>query len=345
MTEHNKHIDESQLLQFLLGELSEQETQQISEWLLSSAENQKTLDQMEAVWAETGKLTPNPVAVDIPFAWEKMSEKIDLFESGNQKDNVIPLGRKRMYRFVSGIAAALFIGFGIFQLINMDRSYPEVALASTKNVVYSSLPDGSEIALNLNSKITYPKKFNKNVREVNLDGEAYFSVQHNSKQPFIVNAGNAKIKVLGTKFRINHNSDNEVNVAVTSGKVQLFTIDSISGDTASVILRGGQQGALNAKHTEPVIINALLIPDDLFWVKRTLEFRQTKLSEVFMILEKNYQVEIRVENYEVNNCIYTASFTDSNIKDILDMLVASFDFELIEQNNIFVLRGDACLND
>lgn len=344
MEEKNKHIDELHLLSFLQGELSDEQTKALSQWLLQSEENQKKLDSLEAVWAETGKLTPTPVAVDIPSAWHTLNTKIDEFENNSKKSKVIPLTQRKMFRVVSGIAAALIIAIGIFQLI-VDNEIVNMQFASTDKVVYNSLPDGSEIALNLNTTITFPKKFNKDVREVNLNGEAFFSVKHKPEQPFIVNAGNAKVMVLGTKFKIDAKENGPVHVAVTSGKVMLFRVDSVSGDTASVIMRGGQQGTLLKDAREPNLIDEPMFPDELFWMKRTLEFRQTPLAQVVQILEKNYQIDIRIENARVNNCTYTASFKDANIKHIMDMLMASFDFELLQQNNSYILRGNACLDD
>lgn len=346
MTEQNKHINESQLLNFLLGELTDKEMKEVSDWLLLSDQNQEELDQLEAIWAEAGKLIPTPVAVDTPFAWSAMSDRIDEFESNNKsEEKVIPLFKKKTIRFLSSIAAILIISFGIFQLVMFNSSAKMLELASTNNVVYESLPDGSQIALNLNAKIEYPKKFNRKVREVNLEGEAFFSVAHNPKQPFIINTGDAKIKVLGTKFTVNTNDNSGVNVAVTSGSVLLFKVDSISGDTSSVILKGGQQGILPKGKNQPEIVNEPLFPDDLFWMKRTLDFRQSKLSEVITVLEKNYRVKIKIENPKVYNCTYTASFKDSDIVEILDMLLASFDFELLKQGNTYILRGHGCLEN
>mgnify|MGYP001472807545 FL=1 len=62
------------------------------------------------------------------------------------------------------------------------------------------LPDGSTVKLNSGSSITYPEMFLDDRREVVLKGEGFFDVKKNQKQPFIVMANKAKVKVLGTSF-------------------------------------------------------------------------------------------------------------------------------------------------
>ena len=83
-------------------------------------------------------------------------------------------------------------------------------------------PDGSIVTLNRNSKLIFPKHFTKNVREVTITGEAFFDVKPNTSKPFIINAGNVQVKVLGTSFNVCAYPGTEtVEVVVESGKVQV----------------------------------------------------------------------------------------------------------------------------
>ena len=101
------HIDEKLLLRFLLGEANKDEIQQVTEWIQLSEQNQKLLDSFEAIWAEAGKLTPNPVAVDSRSAWERMSERIDKFEKEKTTTKIISL--KSSLVWLSSRAAAIII--------------------------------------------------------------------------------------------------------------------------------------------------------------------------------------------------------------------------------------------
>ncbi len=345
MTNKNSHIDETLLMQFLLGEASAEQMQSIEKWLHESEENRKELDQLESVWAETGKLTPKPVAVDVLNAWEKVSKRVDTFEQISKPAKIHTLN-KRILKYTYRAAAVLIVAFGIFKVV-IEPKLPveQLAYTTTTHIYKGTLPDGSKIALNLNSKISYPEKFKNKTREVQLEGEAYFEVAHNPKKPFIISAGEAKIRVLGTSFNVKANTDSDVEVSVTTGRVQLFKIDSVSGDTASVFLTAGQKGVLPKSASKPEKLDKPIEPDEMFWMDRTLVFKQVKLSKVIEMLQKYYHVNITVENPMALECKYTATFNDADIDEILDMLANTFNFELKVDAQNYTLKGNGCLDE
>ena len=267
MNKDSEHIDEKLLLRFLLGEANKKEIQEVDEWLQLSEENQKILDNYEAVWAEAGKLTPNPVAVDTSLAWAKMSDKVDQYEKEKAADKSRTISLNSRLAWISTSAAAILIViFGIYQLLKKpDIAVQNVLLASVENVLHDTLPDGSQIALNTNSQITYPEQFSENERRVILEGEAFFNVEHNPEQPFIIEAGDAFIKVLGTSFNIKAYENSELEVIVTDGLVQLFTVDTETMDTSAILLKAGEKGKISFKERKPVFVSEQL-PDELFWM-------------------------------------------------------------------------------
>ena len=106
-------------------------------------------------------------------------------------------------------------------------------IISTPNQVINeyTLPDGSVVALNSNSKLVFPKQFNGDTREVTIEGEAFFDVKPNPEKPFIINAGKAQIKVVGTSFNVSAYPETEtLEVVVKTGKVQVISknIDEFS---------------------------------------------------------------------------------------------------------------------
>ena len=74
------------------------------------------------------------------------------------------------------------------------------------NKTIEVLPDGTTVYLNTNSKIIFPKRFEKNKREITLKGEAFFEVTKDKNRPFIINVNEAQVEVLGTSFNILSNS-------------------------------------------------------------------------------------------------------------------------------------------
>lgn len=337
MNTNDRHIDDKLLLRFLLGEASNDEMQQVTEWLQLSEKNQKLLDTYEAIWAEAGKLTPNPVAVDTPSVWKNMSDRIDIFEAEKKPVKTISL-RSRISLYGASAAAVIILLFGISQLIKKPQN---IQIASTYEVLTDSLPDGSDVTLNANSKITYPKQFAKNERRVKLEGEAFFNVEHNKEQPFIIEAGNAFIQVLGTSFNVKAYENSEIEVIVTDGLVQLFTVDSESNDTLAILLKAGEKGRFSTKERKPVYVSEN-IPDELYWMKYTLIFNDTDLKKVFKLLEDYYNIEIKVSDTRIYDCRLSTTFSNNSIDNIIEVIAATFEFEYIKENETYTIKGDGC---
>ena len=89
------------------------------------------------------------------------------------------------------------------------------------------LPDGTKVSLNSESSFTYPASFGKTDRNVHLEGEAYFEVAHDEELPFIVQAKQTYVKVLGTTFNIHTFPDDDwIETALVNGKVEFYEIDN-----------------------------------------------------------------------------------------------------------------------
>ena len=89
-----------------------------------------------------------------------------------------------------------------------------------------TLPDNTKVWLNAHSRLVYPVSFQKEKREVILEGEAYFDVRHNESSPFIVRTKDMDIKVLGTEFNVSAYSETpELKIALLKGLVELQPTD------------------------------------------------------------------------------------------------------------------------
>jgi transmembrane sensor len=342
MNQNQGNIDDHLLLQYLLGNAGAEAQKDIDEWLNESKENRACLDRLESLWLETAKLDPAPVAVDIEKAWKMMSQRIDQVGeeiSVQKRGKIITV---KWLKLALGAAAITLLFVGIYSLyMTVKKPVQEIVLISADKVLVDTLPDGSSISLNKNSKLVYPEQFKGKTREVKLTGEAFFDIRHDSAKSFIIEAGIAKVKVLGTAFRISAYPDSAVEVNVTRGRVMFFTINPRTGDTSRVILPAGAKGLLTLKSVIPIVVENIA-PDDLFWFDHTLEFNRTPLSRVFRLLEKYYPVTIQVSNENIHNCLLTASFADDPIDRILTVIAESFDLKVISKNQTYLLTGNGC---
>ncbi|OCA77119.1 hypothetical protein BBI01_01255 [Chryseobacterium artocarpi] len=151
-----------------------------------------------------------------------------------------------------------------------------------------TLPDGTKVWLNAESYLKFPSRFPLKDRMVELNGEGYFEVAHDSKKPFIVISNGQQVKVLGTKFNINA-YENEVSIQTTlvSGKVELTN----SQNTTPVILKPGQQGELFSLSSVFLVNN---VDTEAFtaWTRNDFQFNGIPLKEVFRQLERWYDIDV-----------------------------------------------------
>ena len=175
-----------QLLQrYIRGEVSEEERLKVASWLDESPENMREF-----------------------LALRKLYD-LSLWQSDtNEKYSV----RKRHFSIqkitieLLKIAAIFLVGFwGSKQLLTQqpDKAQMQTIHVPAGQRAEVTLADGTHVWLNSRSTLKFSEQFSANTRNVELDGEGYFSVQHNEKSPFTVQTPKYTIQVLGTEFNVN----------------------------------------------------------------------------------------------------------------------------------------------
>lgn len=149
------------------------------------------------------------------------------------------------------------------------------------------LSDGTKIWLNSASSIKYPVEFMGKERKVELEGEAYFEVAHNSKMPFKVVSRGQTVEVLGTHFNINAYSDE--NMAKTSLLEGSVKISSANGTT---LIKPGEQAQLLNGNLN--IVNADM-DQVLAWKNGFFSFKDSSLEDVMRQLGRWYDVDVKYE--------------------------------------------------
>ncbi len=145
------------------------------------------------------------------------------------------------------------------------------------------LSDGSNVWLNANSRLVYPKVFG-GLREVKLEGEAYFDVASNKKRPFIVRSNHVTVKVLGTEFNINSYNPESVQTVLVNGKVE---IENAKGD--KVELKPGEMAETVGSQIQLSQVN---IQKFIAWKKGEFYFENAPLEDIMQELSDWYDVQI-----------------------------------------------------
>lgn len=259
----------------LSGELSSEEEKQLSLWLNTDSANQEKLKAAEYIWKTSGSLTSD-FEPNTEKAWLSLKERIE--NSGKTKP--FPVGRLVWLKIAAAIAVIIMMGFLVKYMVNIkDSTGPVLAeIVTTDSVKVFYLSDKTRISLNKNSRFTYPEKFTDSLRIVSLAGEAFFEVTADSHKPFIIQAGQTKTRVLGTSFNIKaHEKDEDVQVTVVSGKVQLEIENNT--ETQPVMLDAGDEVFYN-KNSASIKKQKSKNTDFMWWKKHNLE------REVKQLLKK-----------------------------------------------------------
>jgi ferric-dicitrate binding protein FerR (iron transport regulator) len=212
-------------------------------------------------------------------------------------------------------------------------------VATDKVLNTVALPDGTFVSLNSDTKISYPKKFSGKTREVSIEGEAFFEVKPDKNKPFIIHAGKAQIRVLGTSFSVSaYPATKQVEVIVQTGKVQVVNKTSEKQQTDELILTPGDKGTLvYASNTMQKTTNQ--DPNFIAWKTRNLTFKATSLHEVIENLEKVYKVNISLADPKLNELLLTAQFNDYSLDFILKVIENTFPIEVQEIDGQYVLKA------
>lgn len=156
-------------------------------------------------------------------------------------------------------------------------------------VIDIMLQDGSHVWLNAGSVITYPVVFFGNERRVEIEGEAYFEVVKNMKQPFKVMAGGTEIKVLGTHFNVNAYADeNVVRTTLLEGSVQVVNSES------KAMLAPGEQ-ASSEKNGLLAVTKRVNTEEVMAWKNGTFYFDGSDIQTVMRQVARWYDVSVIYE--------------------------------------------------
>lgn len=201
-------------------------------------------------------------------------------------------GMNRLFIVLSKAAAILFIPFlaaALYFYFNQSYSHELLTFATQKgeqtNVI---LPDGSEVWLNVDTKLSLPVDYGIKNRDLTLVGEAYFEVEKNEKLPFKVTSGNITTEALGTQFVVSaypESSAMKTSLLEGSVKVTLNNRDDFR------ILKPGQQLNLVKKNSS-VSIESFKKDYVLSWKNDELVFHLAPFDEVITKLEKWYNIDI-----------------------------------------------------
>ena len=218
-------------------------------------------------------------------------------------------------------------------------SYNEITVPYGKRFTIQ-LSDGSEVQLNAGTRLRYPVHFlNGRQREVFLNGEAYFDVARDIDHPFIVNSTAINVAVLGTQFNISsYPEDKLTDVVLVEGAVAMYPQSGMTRD--STFLTPGLKGSFNKVNmtftTEKVNTSVYTS-----WRNGELVFRNSPFKHIVKKLERHYNIRVVLNNEELGEELFSASFTDKNIREVLSYFdfIKRIDYTL-KDNTVYINESE-----
>lgn len=182
------------------------------------------------------------------------------------------------------------------------------------------LPDGSKGWLNSGSTLKFPVKFTGETRKVTLAGEGYFDVVKDARKPFVVNTRDLNVIALGTKFDVlSYPSDHRVDVVLESGRVVINKVLDGKRQKRITELEPGQKAIIregdNTCRKESVLTSKYTS-----WKDGKLMFRNDPMPEVIERINRWYNVRLIIEDKEIEEYRYRATFKDETLDEVLKML-------------------------
>ena len=191
-----------------------------------------------------------------------------------------------------------------------------------------TLPDGTSVYLNTESKLTYnPAEFNQDTRAITFEGEAYFQVKKDREKPFSISSQNIQVNVLGTEFNL-HSRKNQDSLVVILKKGHVL----LAASTQQQELFENET-AIFDKRSGTFSVEKDLTPT-IHWIQKELLFKNTPLSELLTIIEAKYNVHIHLSGGEQwTNDKFSGTLPANDLVSVLEILRKSYQCDYVIRAN------------
>jgi transmembrane sensor len=364
----------------LLGEANPEELNSLQEYLNSNRDWLLAHDQLHE-FCESKAMENSSMLQHKEDAYlnhiNRLKEQVADFNEVDQLDEMpeINTGKRKLIRLakIGGILSLTcilffyFIGFNSTSNADLANNKTKPAHSEVK-VSFGSkskiqLPDGTQVWINSGSKLSYSGTFKGNLREVFLDGEAYFDVVHDAERPFIVHTSNIDIKVLGTAFNLKaYDVDKSIEATLIHGSIEV--VNRSQPDAPKIILKPHEKIIFNKEletatynHVDASGINktsemsassTILIKPlpkniadsvihETSWLYNKLVFDEEAMTEVVTKLERWYDVKIEITDDRVKNYRISGTFIDETVEQALNDLQLLIPFKYSNNNNLIII--------
>lgn len=255
-------------------------------------------------------------------------ERVIRSSSTSQGSGLRRRGRSYPGRFIAVACGAVALLITFVGVQNYWKSGSQYAAFMGSPTVYSTPPgsratvqlrDGTQVLLNVDSRLEVSNSFGSSSRTVTLVGEAFFNVTHSVGIPFVVSAFGSETRVLGTEFAVKAYSEDDLSVAVKSGRV----VVGQSPVSANEIYTHNQSGEQ--------VLSVGSVDDAIGFTTGKLILSNVRLIDAIPELNRWYNVNIELTEPDIGKLIIDAVLLDGSISDLTEVLERIFQVTVVRQ--------------
>lgn len=201
------------------------------------------------------------------------------------------------------------------------------------------LSDGTLVQLNAGSKLTFPAEFTGKTREVYLNGEGFFEVSKNAKQPFIVKTDHIDIKVLGTTFNVSaYDDEGFMTTVLVEGKVNVSQKDKLLANEQFTLAPG--QGCFYSVNSKNSVVRNVDVSEHVLWKDGLYNFKDRPLRDVISRVHKYFNRPIHIESDKLANTQVSGKLVLSDdITEVIEYLAKTVEGKYeIKSDGLIVLK-------
>ena len=326
-------MDQNSDIKSLIGRLYKKEflsgveIRELDKWL-SGLKNDHTFE----AWLQLNWQTSEDMPVEISF-----DEIRRLIHRNKEKPSPKSIFLQRFQRAAAILILPLLIVSAALIYRNFYTPENWLSIKTAKGErTHITLPDGSEVWLNVDTELKYSTAYNQRNRTLKLNGEAFFKVSKNKRKNFVVEAGNFRVQAVGTEFGINAYRNEPV--AETYLKEGIVDISLIAKNKDKTRMKPGQK-SLILNNATAIKVSKHQIGNELEWTGGHLVFQNEDIPRVFRKIERWFNVSIKYNPEEfTKETLYVNLKSEETLERMLQIIDNAIGIQVKRSGNELVIE-------
>lgn len=323
------------------GSVPDEFKRAIHRWIVDHSDEPEQVESMCKIWERELRLNRNNH--DVAGLSKVMSEidperesSLTEYMAGQKGNGSSFKERIRKSTKLAAVSLIVLVFAALSYFLYIRNADATVVLTTAKRTTAEySLPDGSRVLLNGNSRLSYKSKSFASNRKVSLEGEAYFDVAHEATHPFQVDMSGFVIEVLGTMFNARNYSHSALKeVVLQEGKVK---IEEKKGNN-SVILLPDQRYVYYSDKGESTVED-VKAEEYCNWHLDNYKIEDEPLRKVLLILSRKHCLDLETDPDVDLDRVLSITITNEPVENVMGTIsyIAGFEYEIV--NNTLIIKN------